>query len=103
MSQMVPYVPRIVRERLLRGLREKGAGMPGYNSSFDLSIEDMELIETALRRSKAELSARAIAPEAIANADEAPEATLRKIHDLLGRLHNQKVFYRPRRGCYIGG
>ena len=45
---MVPYVPRIVRERLLRGLREKGAGMPGYNSSFDLSIEDMELIETAL-------------------------------------------------------
>lgn len=77
--------------------------MPGYNSNFELSVEDMDLIEGALRRTKAELSARAIAPEAIANEDEAPEATLRRIHDLLGRLHNQKVFYRPRNGGYIGG
>lgn len=77
--------------------------MPGYNSNFELSVEDMDLIETALHRTKTELSSRAIAPEGIANEDEAPAATLRKIHDLLGRLHNQKVFYRPRRGGYVGG
>lgn len=77
--------------------------MPDYNSSFELSVEDMDLIESSLRRTKSELSARAIAPEVMANADEAPEAVLRKIHDLLGRLHNQKVFYRPRSGGYIGG
>ena len=81
--------------------------MPRYNSKFELSVEDMELIESALRQTKSELSARAV-PEAqqhdktddsIKDADEA----LRQIHDLLGRLHNQKVFYRPRRGAYIGG
>ena len=59
--------------------------MPGYNSKFELSVEDMDLIEAAQRL--------------IGEADE----TLRQIHDLLGRLHNQKVFYRPRRGAYIGG
>jgi len=81
--------------------------MPGYNSKFELSIEDMDLIESALRQKKAGLSARAVpeamqrdkADDSIRQADE----TLRQIHDLLGRLHNQKVFYRPRRGAYIGG
>ncbi|MET4100957.1 glucokinase [Roseovarius sp. MBR-78] len=81
--------------------------MPGYNSKFDLSVEDMDLIETALRQTKADLSARVI-PEAVQHdkADDslrAADETLRQIHDLLGRLHNQKVFYRPRNGAYIGG
>ena len=62
--------------------------MPGYNSKFELSVEDMELIEGALRQIKADLSARTLA---------------KNPQHLLGRLHNQKVFYRPRRGAYIGG
>lgn len=72
--------------------------MPGYNKTFDLSIEDLELIEDALRRSKRELSVK--------NHDEMParaDETVRGIHDLLGRIHNQKVFYRPRNAPYIGG
>jgi len=81
--------------------------MPGYNSNFELSVEDIDLIESALRQTKSELSARAIpevlqhdkADDSIREADE----TLRRINDLLGRLHNQKIFYRPRRGAYIGG
>ena len=81
--------------------------MPGYNSKFELSVEDMDLIEAALRQTKSELSARVLpdleqhdkTEDSIGEADE----TLRQIHDLLGRLHNQKVFYRPRRGAYIGG
>lgn len=81
--------------------------MPVYNSRFELSVEDMDLIETALRQTKSQLSARVVpvvaqhdkTDDSIGSADE----TLRQIHDLLGRLHNQKVFYRPRRGAYIGG
>ncbi|NCQ24690.1 MAG: hypothetical protein COW54_06995 [Rhodobacteraceae bacterium CG17_big_fil_post_rev_8_21_14_2_50_63_15] len=81
--------------------------MPAYNSTFELSVGDLDLIETALRQTKAELSAQALAAAAqddrttdsVTNADD----TLRQIHDLLGRLHNQKVFYRPRHGAYIGG
>ncbi|WP_104017677.1 hypothetical protein [Roseovarius nitratireducens] len=81
--------------------------MPGYNETFELSVEDMDLIETALRQTKADLSARTLTDpvQHDKTADALPEAdeTLRRIHDLLGRLHNQKVFYRPRRGAYIGG
>ena len=74
--------------------------MPQYNSRFELSVEDMDLIETALRQTKAELSGQ---PDALADRLGNPDEALRQIHDLLGRLHNQKVFYRPRRGAYIGG
>jgi len=28
---------------------------------------------------------------------------MRGTHDLLGKLHNQKVFYRPRRKAYVSG
>ncbi len=81
--------------------------MPGYNSKFELSVEDLELIETALRQTKADLSAQALAQspqnERTADCITGVDETLRQIHDLLGRLHNQKVFYRPRHKAYIGG
>jgi hypothetical protein len=82
--------------------------MPLYNSNFELSVEDLELIESALRQSKAALSARTLTEaqqnaRADAHSEEGGDETLRQIHDLLGRLHNQKVFYRPRSGAYIGG
>lgn len=74
--------------------------MSKYNSRFELSVEDLDLIETALRQTKADLSGQ---PDNLAEAVSNPDETLRQIHELLGRLHNQKVFYRPRRGAYIGG
>ena len=81
--------------------------MARYNVNFELSVEDMELIEEALRRSKSELSGALIRS---ASNDNRPcndpqdaDASVRRIHDLLGRLHNQKVFYRPKSSAYIGG
>jgi len=71
--------------------------MPTYNSNFELTVEDMDLIENALRQTKAELAAPIDESSAESN------DTLRRIQDLLGRLHNQKVFYRPRQGSYVGG
>ncbi|WP_372574813.1 hypothetical protein [Ruegeria jejuensis] len=65
--------------------------MPQYNDMFELTVEDMDLIERSLRS----------LPEALPS--EGREETERKIHDLLGRLHNQKIFYRPKSGVYIGG
>lgn len=59
--------------------------MPKYNRSFTLTLEDIDLIEAALRAAKRE-----------------PDADVRKLSDLLGRLHNQKIFYRPE-GTYISG
>jgi hypothetical protein len=81
--------------------------MPGYNSKFDLTVSDIDLIEVALHRQRSDLSARVVtdagAPDPAAESASDDDTTLRHIHDLLGRLHNQKVFYRPRRGAYIGG
>ena len=68
--------------------------MPQYNDMFELSIEDMELIEQALRQAMASYSIEG---------DETNEDTIRRMHDLLGKLHDQKIFYRPKTGSYVGG
>lgn len=74
--------------------------MAKYNSNIELTPQDMDLIEDALRQTKRKLS-----KQHLANGSRAAEADepLRQIHDLLGRLHNQKVFYRPPAGGYVGG
>ncbi|MFY0691950.1 MAG: hypothetical protein JXR14_08545 [Paracoccaceae bacterium] len=84
--------------------------MPAYNKTFELSIEDIETIEAALRDEVRDLSERRLH---VAHNGETPaqengwlaeiDRKLRGANDLLGRLHNQKIFYRPKAGAYIGG
>ena len=61
--------------------------MPQFNTKFELSVEDMDLIEGALLKSRKDVECN---------------KTVGALHDLLGRLQNQKVFYRPQQG-YLGG
>ncbi len=75
--------------------------MPQYNDVFELSVEDMDLIELALRQASASFSQEQMGESDEANADR--QDTIRRIHDLLGRLHDQKIFYRPKDGVYVGG
>ena len=63
--------------------------MTSYNKKIELSPSDMDLIETALRSIESQPPSDAVNPAGV--------------QDLLGRLHNQKVFYRPKRGVYVGG
>ena len=78
--------------------------MPRYNDKIELSVEDMDLIEQALHRSKRELSNKSLSTaKAEMSSGEDAADPVRKIHDLLGRLHNQKVFYRPQSGAYVSG
>ncbi len=75
--------------------------MPQYNEMFQLSVNDMDLIETALRRTQ-----HALSQEQLVQSDEGKGdhvETIRQIRELLGRLHNQKIFYRPKDSVYIGG
>ncbi|WP_425081503.1 hypothetical protein [Ruegeria arenilitoris] len=75
--------------------------MPKYNDMFELSVQDMDLIETALRGLAA---SRSLAiPDETDDGKVDRENTLRRVHDLLGKLHDQKVFYRPKDGVYLGG
>lgn len=76
--------------------------MVKFNRNFDLSLGDIDLIEAALNVVKRDLSlgreeSSALLPRA------AGDDHMREIDDLLGRLHNQKVFFRPSEEPYVSG
>lgn len=62
------------------------------NTSFKLNIRDIEIIEQALR---AKAGRRGLA---IAQGETSKELKLEmhEIQELLGRIHNQKNWYRPK-------
>ena len=69
------------------------------NKKFDLSIRDIEIIEQALR---AKAGRRGLA---IANGETSPQLReeLHELQDLLGRIHDQKVWFRPKDKTYVSG
>jgi hypothetical protein len=82
--------------------------MPRYTKSFELEIADIDLIETALRErvnTICEQRRVEIADPQSTDMNRVSEidTEMQGIKDLLGRLHNQKVFYRPKQGVYVGG
>jgi hypothetical protein len=68
------------------------------NTQFDLTVRDIEVIESALR-AKAGRRGMAIAQ---GNVSTQLHAEMVEIQELLGRLHNQKVWYNPK-GWTPGG
>jgi len=81
--------------------------MPKFNRTFELSVEDVALIEEALRARGRELcqTRRALSEENPAHLESirVVERDQRAGEDLLGRLHDQKIFYRPAKQVYVGG
>ena len=69
------------------------------NTKFELSVKDIKIIEEALNNKVNRRSQRILE-------GEDPEMLMseaKEIRDLLGRIHNQKNWYRPRNGVYVGG
>ena len=68
------------------------------NKNFNLTIRDIEVIESALR---AKAGRRGMA---IAGGDTSTQlhAEMIEIQELLGRIHHQKVWYKPK-GFVPGG
>ncbi|WP_108814586.1 hypothetical protein [Loktanella sp. Alg231-35] len=81
--------------------------MPSYNRKFDLNIRDVELIEEALRARGRELSSMRLALSgdnpAHLESIRVIERDQRKNEELLGRMHDQKIFYRPKKAVYVSG
>lgn len=71
------------------------------NTTFKLSVRDIEVIEHALR---AKAGRRGLA---IAQGETSPQLReeMMEIQELLGRIHEQKVFYaKPQNGTpYVSG
>jgi hypothetical protein len=63
--------------------------MPRYQKQFNLDIADIDLIERALRGEIARHSVRGSA----ALAEPERREQMRAIKALLGKIHNQKIFY----------
>lgn len=70
------------------------------NTKFDLSVNDIEIIERALRAKAGRRGLKILKGEGdfVTLKYEADE-----ILDLLGRLHQQKIWYRPKEKTYVGG
>ncbi len=81
--------------------------MPSFNRTFDHTIQDVDLIEEALRARGRELSNMRLALKednpAHLESIRVIEADQRGNEVLLGKLHDQKIFYRPTAGAYVSG
>lgn len=69
------------------------------NHRFELSLEDIDLIDSALSSEIMTLSQRRWTHP---NEHKLIDARIKAIHELLGKIHNQKVWYRPKKN-YVGG
>lgn len=71
-----------------------------YRTQFDLGLDDLEMIEEALRSQANQLSLEKLSQQdAVEQASSAnpyqPDPKLMAIHSVLGKLHNQKIWYSP--------
>lgn len=65
--------------------------MPKYNDTFKLNLKDIELIEHALHE---QINLLAHANLVSGGAETAEnEQKIRQYHEVLGKLHNQKIWY----------
>jgi hypothetical protein len=69
------------------------------NLKFELSVEDIDIIEKALTAKAGRRGMRLMQGED----SEQLKQEMRDIQNLLGRLHEQKVWYRPKQKIYVGG
>jgi hypothetical protein len=71
------------------------------NTKFDLTVRDIEMIENALRDRQRTIIEYKLTDLSIKNVKLA-DKELAELIDLLARLYDQKIFYRPK-GIYVGG
>ena len=80
------------------------------NKNFTLDVQDIDIIENALNYQIGRLIERrlthvesTIVPESELESVLEIDREVNEIRNLLGRLHNQKVWYRPKNRIYVGG
>ena len=70
------------------------------NTKFELSVKDIEIIESALRAKAGRRGMKILTGE---GDYKRLKGEAEEIMDLLGRLHQQKIWYRPKKQTYVGG
>jgi hypothetical protein len=79
------------------------------NTKFNLDVKDLELIEEALRKEMRRLNEQrltltqsTIKPVHKIDSVKEIDSATKEINNLLGKLHNQKNWYRPKED-YVSG
>lgn len=72
----------------------------GYNTNFEMGLKELEIVEDALRFRLNQLS-KTSKSNAKTCSTEKKEIT--EIQSVLGSLHNQKLWYRPKDTPYVSG
>ena len=73
-----------------------------YASSFEVNLKEMEVIEKALNHTLSVCS-KELHTLPQGTKAETLRVNIREVHDLLGSLHNQKNWFRPKSSVYISG
>ena len=75
--------------------------MARYQQTFNLDPVDIDLIEHAIRGAIARRSGTGMAGVI----DASGRAEIDALNRVLGKIHNQKIFYRPKKADapYVGG
>ena len=79
------------------------------NTTFNLSVEDVAIVEEALNYQLGRLLENrkthvesTIIPESELESVKKLDVQIREVRELMGNLHNQKNWYRPS-GVYVSG
>jgi len=70
------------------------------NNNFDFDVEELALVEDAMRYRMRRLTARR-ATVIKETSKTKIDTEVKQIYSLLGKIHNQKVFYTPKTG-FVG-
>ena len=70
------------------------------NNNFDFDVEELALVKDAMRYRMRRLTARR-ATVIKETSKTKIDAEVKQIYSLLGKIHNQKVFYTPKTG-FVG-
>ena len=82
--------------------------MPKYRDTFDLNVSDVSMIEDALTKRAGEISQTIMEKSSHNPFERQCESVkgyvqeLTEIRELLGRLHDQKIWYRPANYAPVG-
>ena len=76
--------------------------MSSYNREFQLNIEELKTIEDSMIYRLKRLTTRRLTVKKDSSKEKI-DVEVKHIQELLGKIHNQKEWWRPKNKVYISG
>ena len=76
--------------------------MSSYNTEFQLNIEELKTIEDSMIYRLKRLTTRRLTVKKDSSKEKI-DIEVKHIQELLGKIHNQKEWWRPKNKVYISG